>query len=386
MSEVFMTQSNIDLKNLLSLTPEEASKISAGYSAASHTLIDDTAMSLNDTQFFMTGNPFRNYIKSQFSHLTDGNTLVDQINVGVAEKRLLSEIYMSRNSLGLMSFSSGRTYEKTIHLPAVRRLLEAQGYETDEISSMIDYMKKSFAYDASPELKAAFEEMDSIYDRLGGLRKQDLHSLSERLGAARLRVLAPNMTQEQIAKFDPSGLGAYQYKFVFSETENARKPIQRFFCRSSHAGGSGANGRKYSTVDARRRPSSQAADSIKAGGKNFIHRTKSADGCQKCIKTNSKSHNGTKGGCFFSWQKISFDNGLVFQRKKSPRLGQISKNIGQCIQLNFKNIYFIYSKNFSSLGSSHLIPETFPSKKVNSYATKMFLSSMFTIVHISKGP
>jgi len=187
-------------------------------------------------KFFMTGNPFAEYIEHYLKNRPQGQDLIDEINVGTAEKRLLSEIYMGRNPLGIMSFSSNRTYEKTIHLPAVRRLLEAQGYEADEIGSMIDYMKRSFAHDASPELKAAFDEMDSIYDTLGGLRREDLLSLSQRLGRERLKVLAPDVSHEAIVdshidKF----LKSYQYKFIFSETEIERKPIQRNVCRRSYS-------------------------------------------------------------------------------------------------------------------------------------------------------
>jgi hypothetical protein len=185
-------------------------------------------------KFFMTGNPFAEYIQYHLKNRPLNLNLVDEINVGTAEKRLLSEIYMGRNPLGIMSFSSKRTYEKTIHLPAVRRLLEAQGYETDEIGSMIDYMKRSFAHDASPELKAVFDEMDSIYDTLGGLRREDLFSLSQRLGEERIRVLAPNITHEAMQDIDiDKFLKSYQYKYIFSETEIERKPIQRNVCRRS---------------------------------------------------------------------------------------------------------------------------------------------------------
>jgi hypothetical protein len=185
-------------------------------------------------KFFMTGNPFAEYIQHHLKNKPQGQDLIDEINVGTAEKRLFSEIYMGRNPLGIVSFSSKRTYEKTIHLPAVRRLLEAQGYEADEIGSMIDYMKRSFAHDASPELKAVFDEMDSIYDRLGGLRREDLFSLSQRLGKERIRVLAPNITHEAMQNINIDNyLKSYQYKFIFSETEIERKPIQRNVCRRS---------------------------------------------------------------------------------------------------------------------------------------------------------
>lgn len=228
MDEVFSTQSNIYFDQIDSLTAETAANIFTNYSGAGHTLVHHDGG--NSKHFFMTGNPFKNYTNSYLEKGYAGS---------IAERRLLSEIYMSRNSLGIMSFSSGRTYEKTIHLPAVRRLLEAQGYEADEISSMIDYMKKSFSFDASPELKRAFDEMDSIYDTYGGLKRGDLRYLSVRLSRERLKVLAPNMTPEQLQKlggqqYIDKQLPAYQYKFVFSETEAAaRKPIRRIFRRPS---------------------------------------------------------------------------------------------------------------------------------------------------------
>ena len=222
MEEIFMSQRNIDVDELIGMTASQAAEIHTGYSGISHTLIG------SDGKKFMTGNPFAHYIKHYFS-IDEGSHLAEQANLGVAEKRLLSEIYASRSALGLSSFGSARTYEKTVHLPAVRRILEAQGYEADEISSMIDYMKKSFAYDASPELKAIFEEMDAKFDTLGGLHPQDLVEKSKRLAAARLKVLSPNISAEKLAHLDVEDIGPYQYKYIFSESEAPIKRITGFF-------------------------------------------------------------------------------------------------------------------------------------------------------------
>ena len=226
MEEVFMSQLNIDVNELMDMTASQAAEIHTGYSGLSHTLIAS-----GSGKKFMTGNPFAHYVKHFFSDVKNeaGLSLSEQTNLGVAEKRLLSEIYASRSSLGLSSFGSARTYEKTVHLPAVRRVLEAQGYEADEISSMIDYMKKSFAYDASPELKAIFEEMDAKFDTLGGLHPQDLIEKSKRLAIARLKVLSPNMSAEKLAQFDVEDIGPYQYKYIFSESEAPIKRITGFF-------------------------------------------------------------------------------------------------------------------------------------------------------------
>lgn len=224
MEEIFMSQRNIDLDDLPSLSARDAANIHTGYSGISHTIVDQFT-----GEKFMTGNPFDYYLEHYFKKHQDqpgpaGTSLYKLANLEVAEKRLLSEIYASRSALGLSSFGSARTYEKTVHLPAVRRVLEAQGYEADEISSMIDYMKRSFAYDASPELKAIFEEMDAKFDTLGGLTRDDLLEKSKRLATARLKVLSPNMSAEKLAQFDAEDIGSYQYKYIFSESE---APIRR---------------------------------------------------------------------------------------------------------------------------------------------------------------
>jgi hypothetical protein len=43
LDEVFATQENINLNDILSLRAEEAAKIFSSYSAASHTIVDDSA-------------------------------------------------------------------------------------------------------------------------------------------------------------------------------------------------------------------------------------------------------------------------------------------------------------------------------------------------------
>lgn len=231
MDEIFKSQDNIDVDELMGMTATEAAEVFTRYSGMGHTIIDRSS-----GEKFMTGNPFGYYLNWYFDKIKDqtGTTLAQRANLGVAEKRLLSEIYASRNSLGLTSFGSARTYEKTVHLPAVRRILEAQGYEADEISSMIDYMKKSFAYDASPELKAIFEEMDAKFDTLGGLSPGDLIEKSKRLAIARLKAISPNMSAEKLAQLtaDPAfvdEIGPYQYKYIFKESEAPIKKINSFF-------------------------------------------------------------------------------------------------------------------------------------------------------------
>jgi len=226
MEEVFTAQASIDVDELMGMTATQAAEVFTRYSGMGHTIIDRSS-----GEKFMTGNPFGYYLKTYFDKVTDqtGTSLAQRANLGVAEKRLLSEIYASRNSLGLTSFGSARTYEKTVHLPAVRRILEAQGYEADEISSMIDYMRRSFAYDASPELKAIFEEMDAKFDTLGGLSPGDLIEKSKRLAIARLKALSPNMSAEKLAQFDVDDIGPYQYKYIFKESEAPTKKITGFF-------------------------------------------------------------------------------------------------------------------------------------------------------------
>jgi len=220
MSEVFNAQGYFDAL-LEAPAAGAADGIRTGYSGLSHTIIGAAG------EKFMTGSPFRHYAEQEL-----GATLAGQIQSEVAEKRLFSEIYASRSALGLSSFGSARTYEKTVHLPAVRRLLEAQGYEADEISSMIDYMKRSFAYDASPKLKTLFEEMDAEFDASGGISVSNLHDLSKRIATARIRVLSPDISTERIRELSGSDLldlGPYQYKFVFSESEAPTKRITGFF-------------------------------------------------------------------------------------------------------------------------------------------------------------
>jgi len=231
MDEIFMAQDNIDVDQLMGMTATQAAEVFTGYSGIGHTIIDRSS-----GEKFMTGNPFQYYINYHMKDFTDqtGTSLAQRANLGVAEKRLLSEIYASRNSLGLTSFGSARTYEKTVHLPAVRRILEAQGYEADEISSMIDYMRRSFAYDASPELKAIFEEMDAKFDTLGGLSPGDLIEKSKRLAIARLKAISPNMSAEKLAQLTQDStfvdeIGAYQYKYIFKESEAPTKKITGFF-------------------------------------------------------------------------------------------------------------------------------------------------------------